>query len=411
MNTKRPAGQGTGPVQVRGSQQPAQIAAYFVLLLALLIPPNLYAQNVPPLGTPLGGYDAEGKAIVALLPFAGDREAAEQFNTAVIQAVTDLGKYSPRQISRETVEAAGLRIPTDMPPVRELTPGVRYALTGGVYPGDEESQAYLQLWLWDMNSSVSNFAAMIYTDDLVYEDTGDAMESLPGLVEWLFSHIVEQTVEAETVEETGWDDKRINAGIRSGVSRHWYTAPDESIPGAYSLTYEGGVFVAVRLTSLISLQAEVDLIWDNLVYRMVINTSKDITYNPVLANEQRHSFSLLFPVLFKLNFRPGGFRLSPYGGLYVFAPLGNVNYSRYPDRGEESYSWSSAAPLGFSVGFEAARKLGAGILTADIRYLKDFSIITIHDSVTNPGESETVYKRSMLSFIVGYSFGFMNIKK
>jgi hypothetical protein len=412
MNTTRPA----GPRQTRGGNPPVRIALW--LVLALLIPPNLRAQNVPlrdPLG---GGYDTDGKAIVALLPFTGDREIAALFNTAVTQAVADLGKYSPRQVSRETVAAAGLRIPTDMPPVRELTPGVRYALTGGVYPGDDESQSYLQLWLWDMDSS-----AMIYTDDLVDDDIDSALESLPGLVAWLFSHIVERTVEPEPVieEQAGWDDNRINAGIRSGVSQHWYTAPNETIPGAYSLTYEGGLFVAVRLNSLISLQAEADFIWDELVYRGIDNTAKDITYNPVLANERRSSFSMLFPLLVKLNFRPGDFRFSPYGGLYAYAPLGSVDYSRYPEkeRADEedqekvssSFSWSSPVPLGFSAGFEVARKVGPGILTADLRYLADFSDITVRDSVTNVDESETVYKRSMLSFIIGYSFGFMGIKK
>ncbi|MDR1443305.1 MAG: PorT family protein [Treponema sp.] len=395
MNSK------TELLQAGKLKTPARFAAGFVFLLALLVPPNLYAQTLRE------GYDGEGKAVVALLPLTGDEEAAAQFGEAVMRAVTALGRYNPRQVSRDTVEAAGLRIPTDMPPVRELTPGVRFALTGGVYPGNnDESQFYLQLWLWDMHSS-----AMIYTDDLVYEDTGSALESLPGLVEWLFSHIIERTEEAETEKEITWDHNRINAGVRSGVSQHWYTAPNESVPGAYSLTYEGGVFVAVRLTSLISLQAEFDLILDDLVYRMVVNTSKDITYNPVLANERRHSFSLLFPVLVKFTLRPGSFRLSPYVGLFAFTPLGKTRYSQYPGGKEGSFSWASDAPLGYSVGFEAARKLGPGILTADIRCLGDFSNITIRDNETNPGQTETVYKRSMLSFTIGYAFGFGSLKK
>jgi hypothetical protein len=377
-------------------------AACFVLLLALLIPPNLCAQNAPL----REGYDGEGKALVALLPFVGNREAAARFSAAAAQAVAGLGIYSPRQVSRETVESLGLRIPTDMPPVRDLVPGVRYALTGGVYPGDDDIQSYIQLWLWDITTSI-----MIYTDDLVYDDIDSALESLPGLVEWLFSHIVERTAEAETGEENGWDDYWLHAGIRSGVSQHWYTAPNESIPGAYSLTYEGGVFVTVRLNSLISLQAEADFVWDDVVYRGVDDTSKDIRYKPVLANERRYSFSMLFPILLKLNFRPGSFRFSPYGGIFVFAPTGKAEYSRHPDGDEGSFSWSPAAPFGFSIGFEAARKLGPGILSADIRYLGDFSNITVRDSVTRIDGSETVYKRSMLSFVLGYSFGFARIKK
>jgi hypothetical protein len=374
-----------------------RITVYLSFLLVVLFPLNLYAQNV----SEREGYDYNGKAIVALLPFIGEDEAAEKFDNAAAQAVADLQKYSPRTVSRETVEAAGVRIPTDMPPVRELVPGVRYALTGGVYPGNDENQSYLQLWLWNMSNST-----MIYTDDLVYLDIDEGLESVPGLVEWLFSHIVERTiVESEPEVQKVWDDKIINAGIRSGVSRHWYKAPEETAPGAYSLTYEGGLFIAVRLNSLISFQAEADFIWDDLVYRGVSNISTDITYNPALANERRRSFSLLFPVLVKLNFRPGSFRLAPYGGIFAFVPLGDTTYRSYPEEEEDSFSWSAAVPLGFSAGFEIARKLGPGMIIADIRYSGDFSKITVHDAV------ETSYKRGMLSFTMGYAFGFISVKK
>jgi hypothetical protein len=122
--------------------------------------------------------------IVAILPFAGDEEAAETFNQAAITAVNNLQKYSPRQVSIGDLSAMGVRIPTDRPPNRGLTPGARFALTGGVYPGNE-GDYYLQLWLWDMNSST-----IIYTDDLLYENINEGLESLNGLVEWLFVHIL-----------------------------------------------------------------------------------------------------------------------------------------------------------------------------------------------------------------------------
>jgi TolB-like protein len=133
------------------------------------------------------GYDSDGRAIVSILPFVGEQKAAVTFNQAAAAAVAGLLDYSPRIISEKTVEAAGVRIPTDMPPVRELVPGARFAVTGGVYPGSYEGQhyLYLQLWLWDMSDST-----FIYTDDLVYQDTETGLEDLPDLVEWLFSHIV-----------------------------------------------------------------------------------------------------------------------------------------------------------------------------------------------------------------------------
>jgi hypothetical protein len=95
------------------------------------------------------GYDFDCKAIVSILPFVGEEKAAVAFNQAVHRAVTDLQKYSPRAVSAAAVQASGVSIPTNMPPIRKLTPGARFALTGGIYPG-YANEYYLQLWLWDM---------------------------------------------------------------------------------------------------------------------------------------------------------------------------------------------------------------------------------------------------------------------
>ncbi|MDR0644605.1 MAG: PorT family protein [Treponema sp.] len=374
------------------------IAVCLALLLPVLSPLSLQAQNVPV----REGYDSEGKALTGLLPFTGEEEAAAVFNRAVERAVEDLKKYRCRIISAEAIEAAEVRIPTDMPPIKELVSGARYAITGGVYPGNYEGEYYLQLWLWDVVDST-----MIYTDDLEYQDIETGLESLPSLVEWLFSHIIEKPAAAEQEIEKAWDDKIINLGIRSGVSSHWYTAPEETVPGAHSLNYEGGLFITVRLNSLISLQAEADFIWDDLVYRGISDAAPDATaYIPVLVNKRYRSFSLLFPVLFKLSMRPGNFRLSPYGGLFAFVPLGETSYRINPAGKEDTFSRSfDGIPVGLTAGFEAAAKLGPGILLADIRYSADFSKTTINDAV------KTAYNRGMLSFTLGYALGFINIKK
>jgi hypothetical protein len=68
---------------------------FYGLLLIGLFPRSLSAQS----DSNTGGYDYEGKAIVAILPFAGDGEAAEIFNRATITAVNNLQKYSPRQVN------------------------------------------------------------------------------------------------------------------------------------------------------------------------------------------------------------------------------------------------------------------------------------------------------------------------
>jgi hypothetical protein len=364
---------------------------FFGLWFVVLFP--LSAQNS-------AGYDYDGKAVVSILPFIGEEKEAAAFNQAVGKAVADLQKYSPRPVSTGAVEAAGVRIPTDMPPVRELASGARYALTGGVYPGSYEGEYYFQLWLWNMANST-----MIYTDDLVYQNIDQGLESLPGLVEWLFSHIVEVTVETEAPPEKVWEDKLINAGIRSGVSQRWYTASGEIVPGAHALNFEGGLFVSVRLNSLFSFQAEADFTFDNLVYRGITDVDPGEDYDPVLVNKRYMSYSLMFPFVVKANLRRGNFLISPLAGIYAFFPLGEVSYEANPLGEKDSFSQSVSVPLGYTLGLEIAAPWGPGTILAGIRYGEDFDTLTIDAG------GDISYKRRMLSITVGYAFGFIAIKK
>jgi hypothetical protein len=372
--------------------------ALFGLALAVLFPRGLAAQNIPALES---GLDYDGKAVVSILPFAGEEEAANVFNAAVYEAVRRLEKYGVRSINAQATLAFESGIPTDMPPVRELVPGSRYALTGGVYPGNYENDAYLQLWLWNMSN-----ATMIYSDDLVYQHIEAGLESLPGLVEWLFSHIIEVVPVPELPPEDPWPDTRFNVGVRSGISQRWYTDPEESGPGAHALVYEGGVFASVFLNSIFSIQVEANFSFDNLVYRGITDTATGTDpYHPVYDNEKHSSYSLAFPLLFKANLRSRIFRFAPFAGVYAFIPLGKVSYEENAMDITESYTWSVGLPLGYVAGIETAVKCGPGILLADIRYWGDFDSIVIDD----PGE--TSYRRGALSITLGYAFGFINMKK
>jgi hypothetical protein len=371
--------------------------AFFGLALMVLFPRGLAAQSVPAAET---GIDYDGKAVVSILPFAGEEGDAAAFNAAVFDAVRGLQKYSPR--NARSAQALDSGIPTDMPPVRELVPGARYALTGGVYPGNYETEDYLQLWLWDMRTST-----MIYTDDLVYENRIEGLKYLPGLVEWLFSHITEEAAEEpEPVPEPAWTDKRLSLGVRSGVSRRWYTGPDENGPGAQALVYEGGIFAAVFLNSLFSLQLEGNFSFDNLVYRGITDTAAGTgPYTPVYARKRHTAYSLAVPLVFKANLRTRSFRFAPFAGIYALVPLGKADYEESATGETGSYPWSAALPLGYAAGLETAVRCGPGLLLADIRYSGDFDAITVEDT------AETSYKRGALSITLGYAFGFITMNK
>jgi hypothetical protein len=339
--------------------------------------------------------ESAAKAPVAVLPLAGEQqEMAKRFQTGIVDATAALGKYYSWAVDPSLFEFTGLEIPTDMPPQLDLIPGSRYALSGGVYRGIRAQEYYLQLWLWDMAGST-----MIYTDDLVYTSMDEAMVSLPGLVEWLFSHIHELVIEIPRPPLK--PDPFFTLGFKAGLSQRWYTDPDEISAGAQALVYEGGVWGSLRLNSLFALQGEVLFTEDTLVYRG-LDPAGITTY--VLANKKYTSYSLMFPLLARVNFRPGLFRLSPMAGLYAAAPLGKTRYHKGKE-GTVDYSWSFSVPLGFIVGFEAARSYGPGSLLAGLRYSRDFGNLKIKD------RSGTRYGRDMVTLYMGYEFGFMDRNK
>jgi hypothetical protein len=347
------------------------------------------------------GLDYEGRAITAVLPLVSPegapegegapgagRDMALRFRQAVIDAVLGLEKYSPLRVDGVA------EIPTDMPPNRDLAAGARYALTGGVYPGGRAGEYYLQLWLWDMAGST-----MIYTDDLVYDDMDDALLSLPGLVEWLFSHIRELAV--ETPEPVSLWDPLLMIGLRAGASPRWYTASDEGSPGAWALSFEGGLSAALRLNSLFALQAEIVFTRDTLVYR-------GFNADSVLFNVKYTMYSLMFPVLLRANFRPGAFRISPLAGFYVIAPLGHAGYRLSTEADGRSYSWSFSVPLGFTAGLEAAVPYGPGLLFAGLRYAGDFGVMRVDHGLDAGYRMSGSARRNIFSVFMGYEFGFFN---
>jgi hypothetical protein len=342
---------------------------------------------------PLSAQEQPVKASVAVLPVAGEfTEMADRFRWGIIDATGALEKYYPWAVGNSLFQIAGLEIPTDMPPRPDLIPGARYALSGGVYMGIRTGEYYLQLWLWDMNGPT-----MIYTDDLVYSEMDEAMVSLPGLVEWLFSHIHERVIEVTLAPVQ--PDPLLTVGFKVGPSQRWYTDPDEVSPGAFAVTYEGGILGSLRLNSLLSLQLEILFSQDNLVYRGLDYAGNNIY---VMGREKFSTYSLMFPLVFKLNFRPGLFRISPMAGLYALAPLGTAYYSR---NGGDSYPWSFSIPLGGTLGVEGARKYGSGFMLAGLRYSRSFGNVEIKNG------RDTKYGRDILSLYLGYEFGFLDRNK
>jgi hypothetical protein len=121
-------------------------------------------------------------------------------------------------------------------------------------------------------------------------------------------------------------------------------------------------------------------------------------YIPVTGNDRvvysYYTFEL--PLLFKVNFKPTPFVLSPYGGVYFHTSFGQ--------------SWDGELendlPLGYRVGFTAGRKTGRGIMFLDLHWSADLEKTRIIET----NKAKVNYFRNMITLSVGYEFGFLDHK-
>jgi hypothetical protein len=128
------------------------------------------------------------------------------------------------------------------------------------------------------------------------------------------------------------------------------------------------------------------------------------TLNPNKVDLDRHTrtftgLSLQFPVMAKLNFYAGKFRVSPFFGGYLFLPLGEMTIDSPVDE-ETSFSYSLSPPLGLLGGLSVGFPLGPGMIFADIRYAADLAEPELKDS----GGIKT-YRRHGAALSFGYEFG------
>jgi hypothetical protein len=188
-------------------------------------------------------------------------------------------------------------------------------------------------------------------------------------------------------------------GARLGPSLRIYTPPDDTaLTGGdtYSPSLDVGLQASVQIVPLFSLQAEMIFTWDNASVWFYAR-------NPTRIDMDRHTlqytgFSLQFPLTAKLNFYPGKFRVSPFLGLYVLAPLGKMAIDSTLS-GEDSVSYSFSPPLGLLGGVSASFPVGPGMIFADLRYAADLGDVELDGG----GDA---YRRGSASLTVGYEWGF-----
>ncbi|MDR2111281.1 MAG: hypothetical protein LBP32_08220 [Spirochaetaceae bacterium] len=191
---------------------------------------------------------------------------------------------------------------------------------------------------------------------------------------------------------------RLFLGLRAGPSLRIYTpSGDTAFTGGdtYGASLDTGFQASLQIVPLFSLQAEVVFTWDKAsVWQYALNSAGD-DLNPY--TRRFTGLSLQIPLIAKLNFYPGKFRISPFLGGYVFLPLGKMKTSAIDE--EASFSYSLSPPLGVLGGVSAGFPLGPGIIFADIRYAVDLA-----EPELQGGEGKT-YRRHGAALSLGYELG------
>ncbi|MDR2079104.1 MAG: hypothetical protein LBP74_05225 [Treponema sp.] len=200
----------------------------------------------------------------------------------------------------------------------------------------------------------------------------------------------------------GLDTDWLYLGLRTGPSLRFYT-PSDDTPYTGNDTLSVALDIAlqanVQVLSFLSVQTELVFTWDNA--SLWAYTGTVTAYDRYTVDFT--SFSFQFPLIVKLDFYPGKFRLSPFAGAYYLLPLGKLEASNSlnNDKGSLSYKVSSFA--GFLGGLSGAMKFGPGMIIADLRYAADLGEFE--------AEGAGIFRRGMISFTVGYEFGFFTKKK
>jgi hypothetical protein len=194
-----------------------------------------------------------------------------------------------------------------------------------------------------------------------------------------------------------WKYKFFHAGIRPGFSLHFYDTANTQFNGiepetAYSV--DAAVQIALQAAQYVSFQAEFVFTADSMNISRSLRAFDE--YENFLYNydttQKFTSQNALIPILVKGTWRPSVFSIEGLAGIYFAVPIGQMKITDSFYGRTETVHY--APSTGFAAGGNFGVNFGPGLLFLDIRYMADFD-------VTNDA-----YRRSMVSFGIGYEIGF-----
>jgi hypothetical protein len=184
-----------------------------------------------------------------------------------------------------------------------------------------------------------------------------------------------------------WQSRRLYLGLRAGISPRFYNF-EFDLPKDLGFTWEAAFQVEFQFLRFPWGQRNVFLgVQGEVIFTMDKFNLPDVEGN----QSDKACLSIMTPLLLKVNYKPGPFTLSLYGGMYYLAYL--------------SSSAENSTPWGYGLGFKFGVKAGKrGTVFFDLRYSSDLGLTSIESSLP------VSYRRYIPTLALGYEVGLFDWK-
>ena len=212
------------------------------------------------------------------------------------------------------------------------------------------------------------------------------------------------SVYAQVPNDDLWKNKVLYIGLSGGLGA--VMGEDGTVLGGKLSPLQ----LDVQVTKYLAIGSAIDFYFGPKTrYTAPKQTDPDSGIMETYSGMETH---ILFPLLVQATWKPGIFSLGLGGGIYAAPVTMNTTVERTNDNGytvsegygKRLFSVEKRNPLGFTVSGSFGVKAGPGIFFLNASYLRDFAEVSVKFNDINTGS----HLWSMLSFNLGYKYGFIN---
>jgi hypothetical protein len=195
---------------------------------------------------------------------------------------------------------------------------------------------------------------------------------------------------------SGIGTTHFGVGARLGAGFEINTAHEDMVGDGYSpneksnTAFNAALYGALRFNDAWAVQPEVNFMVNNGMEISGHGTTVKIAY-PTID----------IPLLIRWNFIQAPVAVGIAAGPYISLPIGKLNLTA-GDRG--SALDMGGCTFGITGGFTLGYKTGPGYVTADLRYLNDFTSLAVREDFGEGVRDSNILLRRSINVTVGYEF-------